>query len=50
MLRNRGAILNAAVDVARRLVLAEREVVDLSFNGLCLRGTPEDLVFPGLLH
>ncbi|HYO55334.1 PilZ domain-containing protein [Archangium sp.] len=27
----------------------EHEVVDLSFNGLGLRGTPEDLVFPGLL-
>jgi hypothetical protein len=27
----------------------EREVVDLSFNGLCLRGNPEDLLFPGLL-
>jgi hypothetical protein len=31
------------------LGLLEREAVDLSFNGLRLRGTPEDLVFPGLL-
>ncbi|PTL81560.1 hypothetical protein [Vitiosangium sp. GDMCC 1.1324] len=27
----------------------EREAVDVSFNGLCLRGSAEDLVFPGLL-
>ncbi|WP_257454716.1 PilZ domain-containing protein [Archangium lipolyticum] len=27
----------------------EREVVDLSFSGMGLRGVPEDLVFPGLL-
>ncbi|HEX8438113.1 PilZ domain-containing protein [Archangium sp.] len=27
----------------------EREVLDLSFSGMCLRGTPEDLLFPGLL-
>ncbi|MFY0563714.1 hypothetical protein ACN28E_07700 [Archangium lansingense] len=31
------------------LGMLEREVVDLSFTGLCLRGTPEDLMFPGLL-
>ncbi|MFL5351553.1 hypothetical protein [Archangium sp.] len=27
----------------------EREAVDVSFNGLCLRGSAEDMVFPGLL-
>ena len=26
-----------------------REVLDVSFSGLCLRGTDEDLIFPGLL-
>ncbi|WNG43816.1 PilZ domain-containing protein [Archangium minus] len=31
------------------LGLLEREAVDVSFNGLCLRSPAEDLIFPGLL-
>ncbi len=33
----------------RELGTREREVTDLSFSGMCLRGAPEDLLFPGLL-
>ncbi|MFP2926022.1 hypothetical protein ACLESO_12540 [Pyxidicoccus sp. 3LG] len=33
----------------RELGELQREVVDLSFSGLCIRCRPEDLVFPGLL-
>jgi hypothetical protein len=33
----------------RELGLVRREVVDLSFSGLCLRCKPQDLLFPGLL-
>lgn len=33
----------------RELGELEREVVDLSFSGMCIRCRPEDLMFPGLL-
>ncbi|MFY1827770.1 hypothetical protein ACN47A_17755 [Myxococcus fulvus] len=33
----------------RELGELQRDVVDLSFSGLCLRCKPEDLMFPGLL-
>ncbi|MBU8897065.1 hypothetical protein KRR26_15710 [Corallococcus sp. M34] len=33
----------------RELGELEREVLDLSFSGLCVRCAPEDLMFPGLL-
>jgi len=33
----------------RELGEMEREVVDVSFSGMCVRCRPEDLVFPGLL-